>query len=415
MRSAGKQGPRPSAKDRTRLSPEHRKILRRYGLSDSTIDGWGCTTISEPDQLGSFAAGVEPPGIALPILSPGAPQAVAFIYKPDNPRVSNKNGKVRKRKYEHPVQGLNRIHMPRPVQDRLFGHDRPDKCIRLVITEGPIKAEKAAQEGIACVGLPGVWNWRQKFGGESVPIEDLSKIPWQQFTAVEICFDSDAATNLQVRRAERALAAWLLQHGAAKVLIVRLSSAEDGTKVGLDDFLRVHSAEDYEKLPRLAPDVEPPLEEVVSNLTPDIEKAERNPILGRILDEEHDPGEQERLFKLAARLTKIPVRALRASGQAEATRTQTRRREDQANQLPLSAEEAREAAEKQHAERTAAVEAILNNAHGIITLRAQKPIRRGTSGYFATFGEAGSLLVTTHGVRSVANLPANYRVTDPPP
>src|SRR5579863_762900 len=313
----GEQRSTRSGKNRASLSPEHRKVLRRYGLNDATIDAWGCYSVSQQD-LSSFAQGVKPPGIAPPILPPAAREAVGFIYKPDNPRVQERNGKKRKRKYENPVQGLNRIHVPRAVQDRLFGEERGKNHIRLVITEGPIKAEKAAQEGINCVGLPGVWNWRQKFGNESVPIEDLSKIPWGQVDVVEICFDSDAATNPHVRKAERALADWLLKHEAAKVLIVRLSTAEDGTKVGLDDYLQAHAVEEYEKLPRLAPDVEPPLEDVVSNLTPDIEKPERNRILGRILDEEHDPSEQERLLKRAARLTGISLRALRASAQAEA-------------------------------------------------------------------------------------------------
>lgn len=396
-----------------RLSPEHRKILRRYGLNDSTIDAWGCYSASRED-LHAFAKSVRTPGIALPIRPPCSRKACGLIYKPDNPRVLEKNGKERKLKYEHAVQGLNRIHVPNVVQDRLSGQARRDRRVRLVITEGPIKAEKAAQEGIDCVGLAGVWNWRQKFGGESVPIEDLSKIPWGQFDAVEICFDSDAATNPNVRRAERALAAWLLTHGAAKVLIVRLSPGEDASKVGLDDFLRSHSVEDYEKLPRLAPDVEPPLEDLVSHLTPEIEKTERNGILGRVLDEEHDPGEQERLLKLAARLTGIPVRALRASAHSEAERIEARRRDEQANQPPMSAEQAREAGKKRHEERRAAVETILNNAEATVTLRAQTS-SDGQLAYVAAFGEAGSLFVSTSGVLPVTDLPQKFAITQPPP
>jgi len=194
------------------------------------------------------------------------------------------------------------------------------------------------------------------------------------------------------------------------VRIVRLPPEGDGSKVGLDDFLRMHSAEDFKNLPRLAPEVEPPLEDAVANLTTDVEKAERNRVLGRILDEEHDAAEQERLLKLAAGRTAISLRALRASAQAEAARIQARRHEDQATQPPLSAEQAREVAKK----RQAAVDTILNNAHGTTTLRAQNAAD-GKLVYVAAFGDAGSLFVSTSSVMPVTELPKNYRLTEPPP
>jgi hypothetical protein len=395
-----------------RLSPAHRNTLRGYGLNDLTINKWESYSVSQQD-LRTFATGVNAPGIALPILPPGSRKAQGFLYKPDHPRLVEKNGKVRKRKYEHAVGGLNRIHVPCSVQRRLFDEDCGDGHT-LVVTEGPIKAEKAAQEGIDCVGLLGVWNWRQKFGSESVPIEDLSRIPWSELESVEICFDSDAASNPNVRRAELALGAYLQKRGAENVFIVRLPPGEDGSKVGLDDYLRVHSAKDYKKLPRLPLDVEPALNELVANLTPETEKKERNSVLGRIVDEEHDPAEQERLLKLSARLTRIPLRALRTSAHTEAARIQAKRRQDQAKQPALSGEQAREAAKKRQEERNAAVESILNRAHETVTLRAQNNLN-GDLSYVTAFGEAGSLFVGTSGVMPVTSLPENYHITEPPP
>jgi hypothetical protein len=307
---------RAQVDDRAHLWPKHREVLRSYGLNDDTIDAWGCFTAAQ-EHLAEFARGVHAPGIALPILPPGTRKSRGFLYRPDQPRVFEKNGKRRRAKYEHAVKATNHIHVPQSVHARLAAKGE-ERVKVLVISEGPIKAEVAAQDGIDCVALPGVWNWRQRFGDESVPIEDLIKLPWAEFDHVEICFDSDAATNPNVRKAERALGGWLLNHGAAKILIVRLPSEGDGSKVGLDDYLRVHSAEEYEKLARFALDAEPPLEDMVSKLTAAIGKAERNRTLGRILDEEHDPGEQERLLKLAAHRTGITLRALRASAQAEA-------------------------------------------------------------------------------------------------
>ena len=192
-----------------RLSPVHRKLLKeRYGLRDSTIDTWGCCSVSQED-LCNFATGVLAPGIALPILPPGRRKPAGFLYRPDRPRVQIKSGKERKNKYEHAIGAQNHIHVPRALQARLFGPDGNQVRV-LVITEGPIKAEVAVQNGIDCVALMGVWSWRQRFGDESVPIEDLLKIPWSEFDGVEICFDSDATNNPNVLRAEQALAGWLL-------------------------------------------------------------------------------------------------------------------------------------------------------------------------------------------------------------
>lgn len=237
--TAARQRSEPSSTRCASLSPAHRKILRGYGLNDSTIRDWDCHSVSEDDlRAHNFALSVRAPGIALPILPPLSRKAQGFMYKPDNPRqLEKKYGKVRICKYEHAVGALNRIHVPRSVQERLFDQKHAN-LRKVVITEGPIKAEKAAQEGIDCVALQGVWNWRQKFGNESVPIEDLSKIPWGRLDAVEICFDSDAATNPNVLKAERALGAWLQDHGAATVVVVvRLSPDEDGDVV-FDDRLR---------------------------------------------------------------------------------------------------------------------------------------------------------------------------------
>ncbi|SPE21358.1 hypothetical protein SBA5_300002 [Candidatus Sulfotelmatomonas gaucii] len=198
------------------------------------------------------------------------------------------------------------------------------------------------------------------------------------------------------------------------VLILRLSPAADGSKVGLDDFLRNHSAEEFRKLPRQAFDVEPPLDGLVENLAPETEMAERNRILGRILDEQHDAGEQERLFKLAARRTKLTVGALRSSAEVAAAILQKKRREGQSAQPPLSPEQAQEAEKKRRAEIRADVENILNAAHNTITLRGQNAVD-GELAYVVPFGEAGSLFVSTAVVMSVTSLPANYRITEPPP
>src|SRR5207249_3070589 len=127
------------------LLPHHLEELRRSGLSDATIQASRCFSIQAENAglLKAFAKGVTAPGLALPICPPGAVEPVGFIYKADNPRTLEKGGKVRTCKYEMPRGGLNRIHVPRAAQ-RLFNMpDGREAPMRILITEGWKKSEKA--------------------------------------------------------------------------------------------------------------------------------------------------------------------------------------------------------------------------------------------------------------------------------
>jgi predicted transcriptional regulator len=111
-----------------------------------------------------------------------------------------------------------------------------DTSIPLVVTEGEFKAIKACQEGIHAIGLSGVWNWRKRDDDEnSSPIACLNLIDWKGRTAY-ICYDSDAATNPQVLKAELALAKELFNRGAIP-RIIRLPTLPGHAKTGLDDFI----------------------------------------------------------------------------------------------------------------------------------------------------------------------------------
>ena len=61
-------------------------------------------------------------------------------------------------KYLSPRGSGNRLYLP-AILDRSVLDDpsRP-----LYLTEGEKKAAKAVQEGLACIGLAGVWSWRGK-------------------------------------------------------------------------------------------------------------------------------------------------------------------------------------------------------------------------------------------------------------
>ena len=108
--------------------------------------------------------------------------------------------------------------------------------------------------------------------GERELIDDLAPIVWQG-RPVLLCFDSDAATNPHVRRAEWALAEVLARKGAV-VKIVRLPQGETGSdgkpaKVGLDDFLVAHGPAAFRELLAAAVAPTPPEKGLQPNEAPD--------------------------------------------------------------------------------------------------------------------------------------------------
>lgn len=104
----------------------------------------------------------------------------------------------------------------------------------LLITEGEKKAAAATALGRPCIGLGGVDVWRASKRGLPI-LPSLEEIMWRG-REVTIVYDSDAATNLNVVRAQRQLAKELAGRGAM-VSVASLPPKLDGAKQGLDDFL----------------------------------------------------------------------------------------------------------------------------------------------------------------------------------
>lgn len=107
-----------------------------------------------------------------------------------------------------------------------------DMAEPIVITEGELKAAAACKAGFSCIGLGGVWSWRQ---GARIAKVLKEQIKWGG-RDVFICYDSDALNNDQVLKAEGALARELMDWGA-KPRIVRLPPIPQVGKTGLDDLL----------------------------------------------------------------------------------------------------------------------------------------------------------------------------------
>jgi hypothetical protein len=231
------------------LLPQHLEDLRRSGLSDETINLAGIHSEKDASNITRMLRWPRPAKklgacLAIPYRNLDGNLTTYYRLKPDNP--ITEGGK--KRKYEAPIGGGNRAYFPPRHLDALADPSTP-----LIITEGEKKALKADQEGFVCIGISGVWNWTLKRErdangkphGERELIKDLDAINWHK-RLVHIIFDSDAATNANVRHAERELAEVLIGRGAY-VRIHQLPS-EGKEKVGLDDYLKAHGTDALRKL-----------------------------------------------------------------------------------------------------------------------------------------------------------------------
>lgn len=102
----------------------------------------------------------------------------------------------------------------------------------LWITEGMKKTDSLVSQGLAAVGLTGVFNWRNKMG----TLGDWEDVPIKGRPAV-VCFDADAHGNRNVQLAMARLGAWLKSRGATAVNYLVVPAEVEGTPVkGVDDF-----------------------------------------------------------------------------------------------------------------------------------------------------------------------------------
>ena len=254
-----------------RLSARHLDDLRGSGLSDAQIVACGFRTDDDPAVVGEMLGW---PGSAnclgecleIPYFDRHGKPTGYSRYKPDRPRRNKEDGKPIK--YESARGRANRAYFPPATRSMLADPTKP-----LVITEGEKKAARADQDGFHCIGLAGVYGWQKKrhrgAGGKPEGprelIDDLTGVVWKD-REVYVAFDSDIAQKPAVRAAEWQLAK-LLKAKGAKVKVVRLAPGPGGEKVGLDDFLVGHTADDLRALLAFAAEARRPDERPVVKLT----------------------------------------------------------------------------------------------------------------------------------------------------
>jgi hypothetical protein len=152
-------------------------------------------------------------------------------------------------RYAQRAKTLNEVYLP-PLLDKPWRKVAENTDDTIYITEGEFKAAAGCSVGLPCVGLGGVDLFRAtKRGLELLP--QLAEIKWDGRHVV-IVYDSDAATNLNVVRAQRQLAQVLVARGALPS-VASLPAAKDGSKQGLDDFLLAHGPTALEAILRDAP------------------------------------------------------------------------------------------------------------------------------------------------------------------
>lgn len=141
-------------------------------------------------------------------------------------------GQVAKpQRYVQEAGSLNEVYCPPIIK---WDEVANNPTIDIYITEGELKAACAAKHGLVCMALGGVNTWSSSKRNIDL-LEPLPKIDWKN-RRVTIIFDSDAAINPNVAKAQIMLANKLISLGAIAV-IASLPMTSSGEKQGLDDFL----------------------------------------------------------------------------------------------------------------------------------------------------------------------------------
>jgi hypothetical protein len=218
----------------TTLLEPHRAKLLACGLTPETWQRAQLHSGSAAEVREVLGYGVQGGGLVIPYSERYARVRI------DNPGPDGK-------RYRSPKDRGNRLYVPLTLEPGILGNP----ALPLHLTEGEFKALKATQEGIPCLALPGVWSWKQKLHGQSIPIPDLDRVVWHRRKVV-VVFDSDAKDKPAVAWAEHALVIELRERGAA-VSLVRLPTGPKGEKYGLDDYLVAEGVAAFKALPMQTP------------------------------------------------------------------------------------------------------------------------------------------------------------------
>jgi putative DNA primase/helicase len=148
------------------LDSDHYQDLQKSGLSDSTIKDAGIKSVPK-DQINK-KLGFNIDGLISMYEIPFDDNYSRYKVFYEQGKEFNKDGD-KKPKYLARQGSGNRLYIPAAAKSIL-----DDVNIPLELTEGEKKALKACQEGLHCIGIAGLWNWKVKGKDELIP--DFDKV-----------------------------------------------------------------------------------------------------------------------------------------------------------------------------------------------------------------------------------------------
>ena len=222
------------------LSAEHREeLFISSGIHEEIADARGYRTLTGTGEDRDFleSLGYKPaihardetyPALLIPMRGMDG-EIRNHQIKPAVPRTKLKDDGTRVPiKYETPPGTSNVVDVPAATAELL----RAEPTRPVWITEGMKKTDSLASQGMAALGLVGVFSWRHKHG----VLGDWEEIPIKGRPAV-ICFDADAASNRNVQLAMSRLGAWLKTRGVTTVHYLVVPGTVGDTPVkGVDDY-----------------------------------------------------------------------------------------------------------------------------------------------------------------------------------
>ncbi|HEY8450486.1 MAG TPA: DUF3854 domain-containing protein, partial [Bacillota bacterium] len=229
------------------LADEAMQIAETRGLRPETVRAAGLRRVTASEISREFGVEVPCGGILIPY-GDGNGARVRLD------RLFRAPGWQKPAKYLSRPRAGNRLYIPPTLPPGTL-----EGTGALVLTEGEFKALRACEEGIPCIATAGIWSWKtrgpngERLDDDEGLLPDFDRIRWADRELVVLVFDSDITPNHPGYPAYRRLAAQLVRRGARRVKILTLPT--DGkSKVGLDDFLATHSADDFWRLVEAAPD-----------------------------------------------------------------------------------------------------------------------------------------------------------------
>ena len=221
------------------LTPQQAISLGMYAVEDAAALG------------GNFNAS---PSLVIPYYDlDGSPLKDATLeffrvrYLDENTKVKG-FADSKKQRYSQPSRSSAHAYFPKCLPWDKIAENTEEP---IFITEGELKAAKAAMHNFSTIGLGGVHNFRAAKDGVFW-LPELEKIKWAR-RSVYIVYDSDYVDNPMVCQAINLLGEELQERGA-KVHLISLPDVYNDKKTGLDDFL---IERDEEKFLKLVTEAEP--------------------------------------------------------------------------------------------------------------------------------------------------------------